>query len=83
LQLVDDEGKEDAAAANEVVRVARDAYNLRLRSLMYGFGNVTKIRSAPIATDEEIVEVRILSGILLFSTTTIVAALCISIVSGD
>jgi 4-aminobutyrate aminotransferase len=57
LQLADDEEKEDAAAANEVVRVARDVYNLRLRTSMYGFGNVVKVRPALIASDEELAEI--------------------------
>jgi 4-aminobutyrate aminotransferase-like enzyme len=57
LQLVDEQGEEDAAAANQVVQAARDAHDLRLRSSMYGFGNVVKVRPALIASDAEIDEI--------------------------
>jgi 4-aminobutyrate aminotransferase-like enzyme len=57
LQLVDQQGEEDAAAANHVVQVARDTHDLRLRSSMYGFGNVVKVRPALIASDAEIDEI--------------------------
>lgn len=53
VEISDSNGNPDVALTNKIVELARIKYKVLLRTSLYGFGNVIKIRPALIITKDE------------------------------